>query len=142
MSDDVNIPVDTSDELINIDCDKFIAECSVEADKQRRRKGEDPFKRSGNMIREAEGNPTLVKVRPGKQRYHKFLGCARDQPLTERVLPANLVDEEYMVIGGHVDSELQEKIINFEYVDFSKLIPRDRVAKIEDQRMELVMRGD
>ena len=143
-SDDVNMPVDTSDELINIDCDKFIAECSMEADKQRRREGEDredPFKRSGNMIREAEGNPTRVKLPPGKQRYHEFLGCARDQPLTERVLPANLVDEEYMVIGGHVDAGLQEKIINFEYVDFSKLIPRDRVAKIEDQRMELVMRG-
>ena len=46
-----------------------------------------------------------------------------------------------MMIGGHVESSLQENIINFEYVDFSKLIPRDRIAKFEDNRFKLVMKG-
>ena len=50
-------------------------------------------------------------------------------------------DEEYMSIGGHVDVSLQKKIINFDYVDFSRLIPRDKVTKFEDNRFELVMKG-
>ena len=50
-------------------------------------------------------------------------------------------DDEYMVIRAHVNSALREKIINFEYVDFAKLIPRQRVEKIEDHRLELIYRG-
>ena len=45
-------------------------------------------------------------------------------------------DEEYMVVGAHLDSSLQEKIINF-----SKLIPKDRVSRSEDHRMEIVFKG-
>ena len=40
-----------------------------------------------------------------------------------------------------MDSSLQEKIINFEYVDFSRLIPRDKVSKLEDNHFELMVKG-
>ena len=50
-------------------------------------------------------------------------------------------DEEYMVVGRHIDSVLEQKIINFEYVDFSRLIPKDRVTKVEDHCFELVIKG-
>ena len=52
-----------------------------------------------------------------------------------------LIDEDYMVIGSHLDEMTINKIKNGDYVDFGKLIPHDRVLIEEDQRLEMVMRG-
>ena len=47
-------------------------------------------------------------------------------------------DEEYLVIGSHLDENMCKKIINFEYVDFAKLLPRDKIAAEDNQRMQLI----
>ena len=51
------------------------------------------------------------------------------------------MDENYMVIGAHVDSVLQQKIIAMEYIDFARLIPKDKISRTKDHRFELVVRG-
>ena len=51
------------------------------------------------------------------------------------------VDEEYLVIGGHVEPSLEEKITQFHYIDFAKLLPKDRIARTEDNPMELVFKN-
>ena len=51
-----------------------------------------------------------------------------------------MVDENYMVIGGHIDAALQEKIKRCEYIDFAKLIPRERPGH-DDHRLELINKG-
>ena len=48
------------------------------------------------------------------------------------------VDEEYTMMAGHVEISLREKIQEGAYVDFAKLIPKDRVTEEGDQRMEMV----
>ena len=50
------------------------------------------------------------------------------------------VDENYMMIGN-IDESLRSKIINHEYIDLGQLLPRDRLAREEDHRMELISRG-
>ena len=51
-------------------------------------------------------------------------------------------DYDYIVIGGHVDNMLQEKIMAGAYVDFCKLLPKDRITSEEDNgRMDLVVRN-
>ena len=57
------------------------------------------------------------------------------------LLHSVLVDEEYTAIASHVDNHMRRKIIEGEYVDLVRLIPRDRVSSEEDQRMEIVNRG-
>ena len=52
------------------------------------------------------------------------------------------VDDNYLVIGNHVDAATKQKICNHEYVDFAKLLPRNRINRDEDHRMELVMKGN
>ena len=42
------------------------------------------------------------------------------------------IDYDYLVIGAHVDDTTQEKIIKGQYVDFSKLLPRDKVLMEEN----------
>ena len=49
------------------------------------------------------------------------------------------MDEEYLVVAGHVDKLTQGKIIRGEYINFGKLLPQDRVITEEDGRLELVI---
>ena len=52
------------------------------------------------------------------------------------------VDDNYMVIGGHVDPIVQHKIINHEYIDFARLLPKgNRSSSWDDNHMELVNKG-
>ena len=51
------------------------------------------------------------------------------------------IDNDYLVIGNHVDENTQLKISKGEYIDFSKLIPRDKVLNEGDTRLELIVRN-
>ena len=42
------------------------------------------------------------------------------------------MDQDYLTVGNHVDKMTQEKIQNNKYVDFSKLIPKDKLLMEED----------
>ena len=50
------------------------------------------------------------------------------------------MDQDYLLVGNHVDKGTQTKIIQGEYVDFGKLLPKDKVLSEEDGRMELVVK--
>ena len=54
--------------------------------------------------------------------------------------PTAIVDEGYIVVGAHLDEAMIGKIKNGEYVDFGKLIPRDRMID-EEGRMELCIKN-
>ena len=49
------------------------------------------------------------------------------------------MDEDYQMIDSHVDPSLKQKILNLEYVDFSKLIAKGKHE--EDYRLEFVTRN-
>ena len=65
-------------------------------------------------------------------------GLSPHKPLQHR---AAEVGEEYLVIGGHVDAALREKIEQYDYIDFARLLPKDRVTCTDDHRMELIIRN-
>ena len=52
-----------------------------------------------------------------------------------------IVDEDFLLVAAHVDSTTYGKIITGEYVDFAKLLPRDRVQQEDDHRLQMVFRG-
>ena len=54
---------------------------------------------------------------------------------------AAVVDESYMMVGAHIDEAIQKHIVNNEYVDFARLLAKDRIAQEEDGQMEIVHRG-
>ena len=87
--------------------------------------------RSEQMIKEAEASRAKVLGTPSKDDSHLI-------PMS--YLHSAYVDEEYLVMGSHLDDATIKRIINHEFVDFGKLLPRDRL-RVEDegeQRMELV----
>ena len=55
---------------------------------------------------------------------HNNLMVSHDHP--------SVVDENYLVIGNFVDEHIKLRIENGEYVDFSRLLPRDRLVIEED----------
>ena len=95
------------------------------------------------LIKAAE----LAKARmfsPKGERLCQINFSQLDKTNNQVGIPFDLVarfDQEYLVIGGHVDESMQQKIAQGEYVDFSKLIPRDKILTEEDNRLELVIRN-
>ena len=61
-------------------------------------------------------------------------------PINLSFLHSAFVDKEYLVMGSHVDEALVKCILNNEYIDFARLLPKDKLHVEEDglQRMELV----
>ena len=45
------------------------------------------------------------------------------------------------MVGNYIDESVPHKIGKGEYVDFAKLLPKDRVSSEEDHQMEMVNRG-
>ena len=58
--------------------------------------------------------------------------------LTQGFAHFMMVDESFLFVAVHVDQVTKTKIINGEYVKFSKLISKDRIELEEDKRLELV----
>ena len=122
--------IDTSDEMINIDCEQFIANCADEArkrkegnmDEQVRDDRDDPFDHGQRMMKEAELAKAQVMAPPGRPlcRIPGFNNTSPEQKSNDaqNTVSSTRFDNEYMVVGGHIDSALQEKIINFKYIDF------------------------
>ena len=103
---------DTSNELIDPELsDRFIADCTAEA--ERRRSGSQSqvplsprVDRGAQLIRDAEASLLQMMGTKGNT-------CN---------VNSGVVDENYQVIGSHVDQNTQNKIINHEYVDFARLL--------------------
>ena len=59
----------------------------------------------------------------------------------KRFVHSAMVDEDYLLVALHVDSITFGKIVRGEYVDFAKLLPKDKVLQEEENKLEVVMRG-
>ena len=94
------------------------------------------------MIKDVEKSKANIFPQQGKKNLHHH----KSQQFDSRNVEAGFqftaeVDEDYMVIGGHIDDALSAKIKKGEYIDFGKLLPRDRIVVEEDSCMELVMKN-
>ena len=50
-----------------------------------------------------------------------------------------MVDESYQLVASHLDQGVISKIIDHEYVDFGRLVPKDRVMTADDSRYEMII---
>ena len=81
-------------------------------------------------IRDAEAAKAQIFPKPGKN-LHQSCNFGKTSDM----------DESYMIVGAHVDTAMVEKMQKGEYVDFGKLIPKDRILAEEDQRLEMIIKG-
>ena len=83
--------------------------------------------KTDRLIRAAEASKAQVLSAPGKVK-----------DFTDRdYVHSMLVDEEYLLVGSHIDSLVMEKIGAGEYIDFKKLIPRERGDDDDEEKIEI-----
>ena len=148
--------INTSDEMMEIDInEQFIADCEKEARWQRNAQQinqdkqpdhadmEDPLERSQQVIREAEASKARLFASKGTySNVNNPNWGLLNEMRNEKGTKASDVDDKYLVIRSHVDVSIQQKIINNEYVDFAKLLPKNRFGnRDEETRLELVTCG-
>ena len=106
-------------------CDEFE---QPSASTSRRQLDEDPEEQARRAIRDAEGKKAKIFPTTG-----------------ESVLPDNFnsivkIDHDYQLVGSHIHQTTREKIARGKYVDFGKLLPKDRILAEEDDCLELVIK--
>ena len=84
--------------------------------------------KSRQIIKNAEKSKAMIFQQSGKRTLDRSDFTAK-------------MDEDYLVIGAHVDECTQAKITKGEYIDFGKLIPKDKIVSEEDGWMELIMKN-
>ena len=57
---------------------------------------------------------------------------------TKEFAQTALMNESFMMVAAHIDNSLRKRIENGEYVDFSRLLPRDRISEEQNNRLEWV----
>ena len=150
--------VNTSDELMDVDLDfneRFIADCEAEAKRRKCSYPEDDDKqiqdetprdkseknKTNDVIREAEASRARILTTPGK--VQRFANPIREENYDRLKFSCSatqhstIVDENYLIIGSHIDEVLHEKIKRSEYIYFARLLPRERTS-VDDGRLELV----
>ena len=88
--------------------------------------------RAQQMVKDTEMAKARIYDVKGKEALNSIL-----KNLNGLVNSVSL-DEDYLVVGSHLDDSTCRKIMNGEYIDFARLIPKDKVASEEDHRMEIV----
>ena len=87
------------------------------------REGKSTDEQANDIVKEAE-----------HARAHMF-----EVPGELASLNVSVMDQDYQMIDTHVDESFKKKILNYEYVDFSKLIAHNRVLRKDNhQRLEII----
>ena len=101
-----------------------------------------------DMIKQAELGRARIYETPGELQFsdelrgvtHKIPHMTLD--LNSEYVHSVMVDENYLVLGSHIDDGTKQKIAKGEYVDFAKLLPKDRILTLEEpQRLEMMTKN-
>ena len=84
------------------------------------------------IIREAEAHKARIYGTPGTLEPVEF---------SNKYVHSSMVDETYMLVGAHLDSSMVEKIVQGQFVDFSKLIPRDKLRDEAGPEYKLIIKA-
>ena len=104
---------------------------------------EDPEDIADNLIRSAERGKARCHELPGElcdfELSHEK-NTYPDLDIRREFVHSAMVDESYQLVGSHLDQAMQDRIIRGEYVDFARLVPKDRVLTADDNRYEMIVR--
>ena len=93
--------------------------------------------RADEMIKEAVASKEHILATPGREDFNNTI--LKDQQCLVQTSVSN-VDDNYVMVGAHLETGLKDKIIKGEYIDFAKLLPKEKPS-YDDNRLELVNKG-
>ena len=115
---------------------------SRQGDEMRER--ESPESRATNIIQQAEKGKARIYETPGELNIDQTAMELDEIKIDYRrnFVHSAMVDEHYSMVGTHLDEQMKNKIIKCEYVDFSKLIAKDKVTcEEEGSRYQMAMQA-
>ena len=89
------------------------------------------------LIREAEASKARI-LDPSRGRE---IETSMNNISHNNFMRTAIMDEDYLIVAAHIDEGLERRIRSGDFVDFARLIPRDRVQMLQDHRMELVQQN-
>ena len=92
------------------------------------------------MIKQAELSKARVYEVPGKQNLQTSHALLPMNVMNDYIHSA-MVDENFLIVTAHIDDSTWRKIISCKYVDFSKLIPRDKILEEEEGCVQMLMKN-
>ena len=91
------------------------------------------------LVREAElAKAKIYDVAGNFKTADQFPDNKELRQVNKALLHSLIIDEEYSLVGGHIDDGLRKMIEQGGYVNFSKLISKDRVDQQNDNRLEIL----
>ena len=88
--------------------------------------------KANRLVREAEQAKIQLYEVSGRPNENIMITTEKKEQ------PHSTVDDDYLMVAAHVDLNTQNKIATGEYIDFTKLVPRDHIIVEEDQRLQMV----
>ena len=99
--------------------------------------------RGAQVILEAEAGRARIHETPGEFNNRMKL-AGPESPvekfmidLSKQFVHSAMVDESYQIVALHLDEAIQDKIMRGDYVDFGRLIPKDRIQIQEEYKVEM-----
>ena len=86
-----------------------------------------PEEKAQKMVRDAEAARAQIIDAPGEN---------INVPMS--MAHSFLADENFLLVASHLDQATYDKIVQGDYVDFTRLIPKDKVLMEDDQRMQII----
>ena len=94
--------------------------------------------RADRLVHEVELGKAKIFQTPGKERVLNIENSlSRDKMLVHSMM----VDEDYLIVASHIDENAKLKISNGEYVDFAKLLPKDRILEEEEVKLQMTIKN-
>ena len=104
--------------------------------------------RAMQAIRDAETSKARIYDVAGNDCVHDIQDKSRQgeshrewDELKSKFAHSLLVDESYLMVASHVDQGMRQRIERGEFVDFARLLPRNKVRYVEDNRLVPVQKG-
>ena len=101
--------------------------------------------RADRMIQEAENVKAKIYQTAGESLSRFMIDSDKNAKqgfnVNNSFIHSAMVDQDYLVLAGHIDPSLQEKIAKGEYVELAKLLPRDKLATEEEQKLQVVIKN-
>ena len=92
----------------------------------------------GGMMRRVE-DESEAREREAVKGKMKVFGVSGKQNTTN--ICTSVIDEDFMILGAHIDEQMAAKIGSGEYVNFAKLIPKEKMCHEDDNRLEMINKG-
>ena len=103
------------------------------------KQSETPEQRADKMVKEAEAIKARILDTPGRNNFIDNMNTSMGEiDLRNNFVHSVMVDESFLLVASHLDQNTYDKIVNGEYVDFSRLIPKDKLLAEEENRMQMI----